>query len=86
MFDKITKDDLILAFFPCIRFENQIMLWFRGQSASQKRWSEEKKMQFDMNLIDEVSDMYKLVNKLFIICIRKGLKLVMEILIQRNTF
>lgn len=86
LFDKITKDDLILAFFPCIRFENQIMLWFRGQSASQKRWSEEKKMQFDMNLIDEVSDMYKLVNKLFIICIRKGLKLVMEILIQRNTF
>lgn len=78
LFDKITKDDLILAFFPCIRFENQIMLWFRGQSASQNKWSEEKKMQFDMNLIDEVSDMYKLVNKLFIICIRKGLKLVME--------
>lgn len=78
IFDKITKDDLILAFFPCIRFENQIMLWFRGQSHSQEKWSLEKKMQFDMGLLEEVLDMYKLVNKLFIVCIRKGLKLVME--------
>ena len=30
IFDRITKDDLILAFFPCVRFENQIMLAFRG--------------------------------------------------------
>lgn len=78
IFDKISKDDLILVFFPCIRFENQIMLWFRGQSYSQKNWDLEKKMQFDMGLLDEVSEMYKLVNKLFIICMRKNLKLVME--------
>lgn len=29
IFDEITKDDLVLAFFPCIRFEQQILLWFR---------------------------------------------------------
>lgn len=78
VFDKIYQDDLILAFFPCVRFENQIMLWFRGQSNSQKNWDMEKKMQYDMDLLDEVSDMYKLVNKLFIVCMRKNLKLVME--------
>ena len=78
IFDKISESDLILAFFPCIRFENQIMLWFRGQSHSQRDWTMEKKMIFDMDLLDEVSQMYKLVNKLFIICIRKGLRLVME--------
>ena len=78
LFDKISPDDLIFAFFPCIRFENQIMLWLRGQSASQKKWSLEKKCEFDMNLLKEVSLMYDLVNKLFIICMRKGLKLVME--------
>jgi hypothetical protein len=38
----------------------------------------EKKMLFDMDLLEEVSQMYRLVNKLFILCIRKGLKLVME--------
>jgi hypothetical protein len=54
------------------------MLWFRGQSASQKNWDLEKKMLFDMDLLDEVNTMYKYVNYLFLICIRRGLRLVME--------
>lgn len=78
IFDDITTDDLILAFFPCIRFENQIMLFFRGQAAQQKKWTLEQKMTYDMDLLDEVSTMYKYVNYLFIVCIRKGLRLVME--------
>lgn len=78
IFDDITKDDLILAFFPCVRFENQIMLSFRGQAYQQKKWTLEQKMEHDMKLLDEVNDMYKLVNKLFILCIRRGLRLVME--------
>lgn len=78
LFDDIAEDDLILAFFPCVRFENQIMLWFRGQSASQKKWSLEKKMTNCMNLLGELKENYDLVNKLFIICMRKNLKLVME--------
>ena len=78
IFDGIAKDDLILAFFPCVRFENQIMLFFRGQAYQQKEMSLEEKMESDMKLLDEVNDMYKLVNKLFIVCIRKGLRLVME--------
>jgi len=78
IFDKFDKDDLILAFFPCIRFENQIMLFFRGQASQMKGWTLEEKMEYDMNLLDELNAMYKLVNKMFIICMRKGLKLVME--------
>ena len=78
IFDEITTDDLILAFFPCIRFENQIMLHFRGQAAQQSKWSLEKKKAYDMDLLDEVNTMYKYVNYLFIVCIRKGLRLVME--------
>lgn len=78
IFDTFDGTDLILAFFPCIRFENQIMLFFRGQAAQMKDWTLEKKMIYDMGLIDELSELYKLVNKLFIICIRKNLRLVME--------
>lgn len=54
------------------------MLWFRGQNYGQRNWSMEKKMEHDMKLLAELKDMYDLVNKLFILCIRKGLKLVME--------
>ena len=78
IFDDISTDDLILAFFPCIRFENQIMLFFRGQAFQQKKWTLEQKMQYDMDLLDEVNTMYKYVNYMFIVCMRKGLKLVME--------
>ena len=54
------------------------MLWFRGQSASQKKWTLEKKMLYDMDLLDEVNTMYKYVNYLFILCMKRGLRLVME--------
>ena len=67
-----------MAFFPCVRFENQIMLFFRGQAYQQKNMKLENKMIYDMKLLDEVNVMYKLVNKLFISCIRKNLKLIME--------
>ena len=78
IFDDIAQDDLILAFFPCIRFENMIMLHFRGQAAQQKTWSLENKMKYDMDLLDEVNTMYKYVNYMFITCIHKNLRLVME--------
>lgn len=78
IFDNMSKDDLIMAFFPCVRFENQIMLWFRGQCYSQKNWSLERKMKHCMTLQDELAENYKLVNMLFIICIQKGLRLIME--------
>ena len=54
------------------------MLHFRGQSHYIKDWHPVKKMEYCMTLQDELTDMYKLVNKLFIVCIRKGLKLIME--------
>lgn len=78
IFDTFDKDDLIMAFFPCIRFENQIMLFFRGQASQMKHWSLTQKMENCMGLQGELTEMYELVNKLFIICIRKDLRLVME--------
>lgn len=78
IFDKITKDDIILAFFPCVRFENQVMLMFRGQQKQIKDWAYKEKMIYDMKLLEELKRNYDLVNMLFIICIDRGLKLVME--------
>ena len=78
IFDDITADDLILAFFPCVRFENQIMLSFRGQAKQMKRWTYKEKMLYDMKLFDEVRDNYRVVNMLFIICMDRGFRLVME--------
>lgn len=78
IFDNITKDDLIIAFFPCVRFEDQIALSFRGQASEIKKWSDKDKMLYDMKLMSELKDLYELVNKMFIICIDRGLRLIME--------
>ena len=78
IFDEFSKDDLIFAFPPCIRFSNQIMINFRGQQYGQRNWTMDHKMVYDMKLIDELAAMYKVVNKLCIICYKRGFKLVME--------
>lgn len=87
VFDKVGKHELIFAFFPCVRFENQINLFFRGQAYQQTAWTDEERMLYDMNLIDEVRDLYHLINKLFIVCIRGGgIDSLWKIRSRRNTF
>lgn len=78
IFDNINKEDLVLAFFPCVRFEDQIMLHFRCQCNTQQNWSDEKKLEYTMKMQSELSELYFLVSKLTIVCIRKGLKLMIE--------
>lgn len=37
IFDKISDNDLIFAFFPCTRFECQIQMHYRGDARQQKK-------------------------------------------------
>ena len=37
-------NSLLIAFFPCIRFENQILLWFRGDCYCQRTWDDLKNL------------------------------------------
>ena len=78
LFDSFMPEDLILAFFPCTRFEAMIPLAFRGEQLQQKRWDAEKKLEYSMKLQQELTDLYMFLSKLVIVCIRKGLKLMIE--------
>ena len=78
IFDNISQDDLILAFFPCTRFEARVPLLFRGQATQQKHWSDEKKLEYSITLQNELTELYVLLCKLVIIAIRKELNLVIE--------
>lgn len=78
IFDNFKPTDLIMVFFPCVRFENQIMLAFRGQSHGMEKWDFKRKMMHCMKLLDELKQNYDLVNKMFIICMDKHLRLIME--------
>ncbi|MBO7213988.1 MAG: hypothetical protein J6V66_00675 [Clostridia bacterium] len=78
LFDNIKKDDLIFAFFPCIRFENQAELLFRGTMSSIAKWTDEKKLEYDLKLHKELSRLYELITKMTIICLQRNLKLIIE--------
>lgn len=78
IFDDITQDDVIIAFFPCIRFEDQIQMAFRGTQYQQKKWTDEQKLEYDLKLHKELDLMYETVTKLAIVCIRRKIPLIIE--------
>ena len=69
---------MILAFFPCIRFEDRIILNFRGKSSAQQKWSDCQKLNYSMKLHDELNELYKLVSQLAYIALERGLRLIIE--------
>lgn len=78
IFDKVSQDDLSFAFFPCVRFEDMILLSFRGQLNGMQSWTLQKKMRNCIKLQAELTHMYVLINKLFIVYLDRGLKLIVE--------
>lgn len=72
IFNGIKDTDTIIAFFPCVRFENQIELHFRGTCFSLKKWTDEQKLEYDLKLHRELSNLYELITKLAIVCLRRG--------------
>lgn len=78
IFDDITKNDLIIAFFPCIRFEEQIQMAFRETQFQMKKWTYEQKLENDLKLHRELASLYELITKLAIICLRRKIPLIIE--------
>ena len=78
IFDSITQEDLILAFFPCTRFNAIIPLRFRGEQLQQRNDSDEKKLITSMGLHEELHRNYELISMLSLICIRRQFRLVIE--------
>ncbi len=78
IFDNISQEDVVLAFFPCTRFECQVQLFFAGKSFGQDKWSEERKIEYARSLHKELAEYYQVISKLFLICLKRRLKLVVE--------
>lgn len=78
VFDNVKEGDQIIAFFPCTRFEDQIQMNFRGTNYSLTKWNDLKKLEYDLKLHDELHGLYKYVTKLAIVCIKRGIPLIIE--------
>ena len=78
IFDDIDKEDIIMCFFPCTRFEDQILLSFRGEQYQDRTLTDLSKLERCIKLHGELHENYTLICMLMIICIKKELKIVFE--------
>ena len=78
IFDTISKNDMIMAFFPCVRFEDQIILHMRCDCGTMRNWDDIKKLEYSKRLNREVCENFELISNMVIVCIRKGLRLIIE--------
>lgn len=67
-----------MAFFPCVRFEDQIIMGMRGDMSQQKNWDISKKLEYAMKLNNELNEMYALISMLAHIAVTRKLKLIIE--------
>lgn len=79
VFDTINpKSDLVMAFFPCVRFEDQIVLHFKGTMNTFKNYTDEEKCLYDIKLMQELAQLFILLNKLYVVCTRGGVRMIIE--------
>lgn len=78
IFDDISQEDIIIAFFPCTMFQENNALWFRGKSYQAKNYSLSKKMQTNIERHEKLHVFYTRLCELVKVCSDKGLKLIIE--------
>lgn len=78
MFDVFRPNDIIMAFFPCIRFSVNSQLLFRCDTPQLKQWNDDKKIEYVMEKHEELHDLYELFCKFVLVCIRRNLRVIIE--------
>lgn len=78
IFDNITKDDLIMAFFPCIYFCAYSQLSFTFVYLNYKMLDESQKIEKILERENNRHYFYSLLLKLVGICMQKGLRIIIE--------
>lgn len=78
IFDSIKQDDVIMAFFPCTRFSCQSQLNMTTNGYQFKNYTDEKRVEYSMKHGTEQARNYNLLCKLFLICYKKGLRMIVE--------
>ena len=78
VFDAIHRDDLIMAFFPCIYFNEHNEMYFCGTSYNLRALSPADKIRAIIERSDKRQEYYKKVLQLIAICEERRLKLVIE--------
>lgn len=78
IFDTITQDDLIVAFFPCIYFSCLSQMAMRFSYRNYQKISDEDKVKEILKRNENRNTYYALLLKFVGVCIKRGLRMVFE--------
>lgn len=78
VFDSITYDDLIMAFFPCIYFCENNQLYFTGKHRNLNRLNKKDKIDTILKRSQDRAFFYELALKMFANCDIRGFRLIVE--------
>ena len=86
IFDQITEDDLIMAFFPCIEFSCIAQAWYSLSQRDYEKWSYKKRIDYMVNKNRSRSMFYEVLIKFVGVCLERNLRMIMENPWALNTY
>ena len=78
LFDNITRDDLIMAFFPCIYFCENNQLYFTGQHINYRKLTEREKAEKIIERSHNREVFYRYLTMLYAVVAERGLRMIIE--------
>lgn len=78
MFDRMTHDDLMMAFFPCVFFETMSMMYFSLDSLNNRHKQNTERVRDAVDRLEKRTRFHELLYKLLFIAYEKGLRLIIE--------
>lgn len=78
VFDSFSKDDLIMAFFPCIYFETIQQLVFALASRNQEKLTMTERIEVALDRLEQRTKFHALLYRLLWIAYGRGLRLIIE--------
>ena len=86
LWDSITTDDLIVAFFPCIEFSCVAQMWFSLSQRDYEKWPYKKRVDYMLEKSRRRSYLFDLIYKFCGICLDKGIRMIFENPWSENTY
>lgn len=78
IFDSITSDDLIMAFFPCIYFETMSCMYFSFESLNNQHKPDYDRVADAIDRLQERNLFHTMLYKLVYVVEKRGLRLIIE--------
>ena len=78
LFDNITKDDLIMAFFPCIFFCEKSQIAMTYSNSNYRKLSDKEKTDKILERSRNRQYFYELILKMYTYCLVNGLRMIIE--------